>query len=646
MTIGADDHLARDRDELIDLMRREVLARAPAWRLDSIADLGVTLIELLASVGDRLAYEQDAVSTEAYIGRLRARRSAVRHARLLGLRVDEGGNARTWVRVHIAGGDDGHEHAAPPSAVVVPAGTRMLTRIAGQPGMLQPGDADELIAQHRPVVFETMRDLRVEPERAAMPLHGDHVGEVTLETGATRIDLCGRPPVLPGDVIALSSSDQPGDVHVVRIARATVSSTGRADQVADHEVTTLEWSSRDALPRSFTFTVDTADRDESERGCRSTGCAQGNLVLADHGESRTTPVTRDAATGELVIDVGDLVFAEPLGARRDPFGSAAGDLLQDDDLTLPALELVQDGRHWRAVRDLLASHPGARHVVPERTDDGRFTLRFGDGRAGAVPPPGGRFEAHLRQGGGHRGNIAADALHHVSVVDDVDLAPGYVLAVTNVVPAVGGRRPEPTELIRLRVPHVWSAVESCVTPDDVAERARQHPAVVAASARRGHVDAIGASLVELTVQVGRGSSSDVDAEIRAMLEPHRVIGQVIDIRRPVQVPLRVGLLIDREVDRTGTVADVRLAVADLFAPDRSVLGEPIHRSRLLGAVAAVPGVHAVEVTALARRDSESDAGDPIRLEPWELASLAPEDLVVAVSETMGVDAPAVGEVPR
>ena len=62
-------------------------------------DLGMTLVELLAYVGDYLSYYQDAVATEAYLDTARQRISVRRHARLVDYRMHEGSNARAWVTV-------------------------------------------------------------------------------------------------------------------------------------------------------------------------------------------------------------------------------------------------------------------------------------------------------------------------------------------------------------------------------------------------------------------------------------------------------------------------------------------------------------------------------------------------------------------
>ena len=71
----------------------------PDWQERHVPDLGVTLVELLAYVGDYLSYYQDAVATEAYLDTARRRISVRRHARLVDYRMHEGNNARAWITV-------------------------------------------------------------------------------------------------------------------------------------------------------------------------------------------------------------------------------------------------------------------------------------------------------------------------------------------------------------------------------------------------------------------------------------------------------------------------------------------------------------------------------------------------------------------
>jgi hypothetical protein len=71
----------------------------PEWKERHIPDLGITLVELLAYIGDHLSYYQDAVGTEAYLQTARQRISVRRHALLVDYHMHEGCNARAWVHL-------------------------------------------------------------------------------------------------------------------------------------------------------------------------------------------------------------------------------------------------------------------------------------------------------------------------------------------------------------------------------------------------------------------------------------------------------------------------------------------------------------------------------------------------------------------
>jgi hypothetical protein len=68
----------------------------PDWTEQHVPDVFVTLVELLAYIGDDLSYYEDAVATEAYLQTARQRISVRRHARLVDYRLHEGCHARAW----------------------------------------------------------------------------------------------------------------------------------------------------------------------------------------------------------------------------------------------------------------------------------------------------------------------------------------------------------------------------------------------------------------------------------------------------------------------------------------------------------------------------------------------------------------------
>jgi len=95
------NYLTKDYASFRQLILDRLALLMPDWRERHVPDLGITLVELLAYVGDHLSYYQDAVATEAYIDTARQRISVRRHARLVDYQMHEGCNARAFVFVKI-----------------------------------------------------------------------------------------------------------------------------------------------------------------------------------------------------------------------------------------------------------------------------------------------------------------------------------------------------------------------------------------------------------------------------------------------------------------------------------------------------------------------------------------------------------------
>lgn len=95
------NYLAKDYASFKQLMMDRLAVLMPDWNERHTPDLMITLIEILAYVGDYLSYYQDAVSTEAYLSTARKRISVRRHARLVDYKLHEGCNSRAWMSVEI-----------------------------------------------------------------------------------------------------------------------------------------------------------------------------------------------------------------------------------------------------------------------------------------------------------------------------------------------------------------------------------------------------------------------------------------------------------------------------------------------------------------------------------------------------------------
>lgn len=94
------NYLAKDYTSFRQLILDRLALIMPDWQERHVPDIGITLIEILAYVGDHLSYYQDAVATEAYLDTARQRISLRRHARLVDYRMHEGCNARAWLHIN------------------------------------------------------------------------------------------------------------------------------------------------------------------------------------------------------------------------------------------------------------------------------------------------------------------------------------------------------------------------------------------------------------------------------------------------------------------------------------------------------------------------------------------------------------------
>lgn len=618
------DRVARDRDEVIGLMVEYMRERVPGWRPESPADLGMTLIEVLAAHADRLAYQQDAVATEAYIGTARRRISVARHARLLGVPADDGCNARTWLHIEVA-----------QAAVVdVPAGTVVFTRVAGTPDIVAPEVVDRVLADHSPIVFETMHSATVRGDHNSFALHT--AGQPTVVgVGATRVVLCGHHPQLKsGDVLCVCGPT----AQLVRLV-----SPPELTHAGGHPVTVAMWGRGDALRHRVT-----CSGMASPHSCTSDVGVLGNIVLADHG--RTTRGHEAEQTGRVGarrhvwrVPAGDLTIAEPLC----PSGGldARSALRQDRERAVPAIELSSLGEPWggpwRPTRDLLACHRFAHRFAVEFDDDGWALLRFGDGRAGREVAEGTGFVGTLRYGTGPRGNIAAASIAHIVRDDTGNLEGSGVVGVTNVVAGAGGAVAESVEALRLRAPRSWRRSESCVSPTDYAEYACRFQGVVGAVGRWRVGEA---ATIELFIATDAAAVTATDVagllgEVRAWLEPRRVIGHVLDLRPAPQAAIvtELAVLVDRGTDRVAVSRSLHQTFTDagLFAVGRFRIGETVHASAIVGLASRVPGVLAADLTRLVRVDGRgagASVAASIQVDPWEVAQINEPLLRVTVSE--------------
>jgi hypothetical protein len=147
---------------------------------------------------------------------------------------------------------------------------------------------------------------------------------------------------------------------------------------------------------------------------------------------------------------------------------------------------------WSPVPDFYASGPDDRHYVIDHLTG---SIRFGDGRAGKIPPLGRNniVAAHYRYGGGSLGNRGSGEINELK-------APiAYVDSVTNLEPAPGGIDQEQIDQARERGPRQIRHRGRAVTGIDFADLAYEaSPDLALVKAVVPHFDALGPGWIDGT----------------------------------------------------------------------------------------------------------------------------------------------------
>ena len=657
------DYLAKDYPTLRRLMLDRLSLTVPGWTERSAADVGITLVEVLAYAADQLSYRQDAIANEAYLATARRRVSVRRHARLVDYRLHEGCNARAWVQVTVQGAVN----------VRVARGSPLVAAPARAPLPIPPvllrGSREEaaLLASGAPW-FEAAQDKLLQPAANRMHFHTWGQLGCCLARGSTSATLRKHLPLSVGDVLVLQEVRSPTEfteadadpahrwaVRLVGVQH-DVDPSGRlfdeppADAPLD--ITRITWAAADALP--FALCLGVAGRPELE-----ISVALGNILLADHGRSlpgenlpavsdevrRVAPAPRDAGScarpdaAALPVRYRPVLAQAPLTWGFDaaallaalpsavpgapPMWPASGLLTLTPRAATPWVGLESTAssgliRRWLPQPDLLASDAGAALFVVETEYDRSSTLRFGDDRNGQRPKPGTAFRAHYRIGNGVAGNIGAHSLVHL-VLDSALYADAPAtfpdvasfVAIDNPLPAAGGVDPEDVRAARRDAPEAFRTQQRAVTPADYAEVARRSGEVQRAAATFRWTGSWHTVFVSADRLGDAAVDADFEIRLRRHLERFRMAGYDLEVDgpRPIALDLALHVCVADGHFRADVLRSVKKVLgaqrlADgrlgLFHPDNFSFGDAVYLSTIVAAAQAVPGVASVRVDKFER----------------------------------------------
>ena len=595
------NYLVKDYASFRQLILDRMSLLVPGWTERNPADLGMTLVELLAYVGDYLSYRQDAITTEAYLSTARKRISVRRHARLVDYHMHEGVNARTWVHIDVS--EDSDEQWIR-KVDANDFRTKFLphNQIKNNDELVLNENQFLKILDQNPLVFEPLHDLQLFHVHNSISFHNYGNVDCCLPKGSTQATLVGQLDKLKiNDVLIFKeilgpktgsvSDADPDHRHAVKIIDIEFSTDFdfSEDPATELDITLIRWSEEDALP--FPLCISSTISNEEKQEILEVSIALGNNVLADHGLSvsdlkEIDPNFENIQGSLFPARVPDSKyhyayqhanhcsedFRRPIPPRYNPMieaypithsqrlefnNSDASDLLisatksisQDPAKAVPCVELteIMDSEtgyqilpdKWTTVNDLLIdSSILDQHFVIENDDNSRSFIRFGNNINGKFPASGSKFLAEYRIGNGTTGNLGRDSLGLI-VTTNLSLK---IDSISNPLAAIGGKEPESVEEVKQYAPQAFRTQERAVTVkdyEDMAKRCKKDIQSVNANLR--WTGSWHTAYITADRLGGKKVSEQWENELKGCLQTYRLTGLDLEVDEPVYVGLELEL---------------------------------------------------------------------------------------------------------
>lgn len=634
------NYLARDYASFRKLIIDRMSVLLPDWQARSPADLGVVLAEMVAYVGDKLSYWQDAVATEAYIRTARKRISLRRHALLVDYRISEGRNARAWLHVNVNGGGPftlasdnqfltSADNLRTPQDFIIADGSRKYEE-AKQQGAL---------------VYELLRNETLHEDHNEIQFYTWGDNKCCLPKGATRATLSGHYPEL---ITSLNTQGQyllfeevvgphtnkiedadPTHRQMVMLTKVVLTE----DPLDATPITEIQWKVEDALQFPLCISSETSGDADSSELLSNVSVARGNMVLVDHGESISEDLgavpnawlfyPEDKESDRCSTKPAKAIpprFSPVLGYFPLSYGAAAPEPgLQAADVLQPSMQNIEplvkellgtqnDGvdQSWKVKPDLLNSDENDSDFVVEIDNVGRAHLRFGDDKNGMRPNAETAFSIQYRVGNGVNGNVGAEAIKHIVTADN------RIAFVRNPLPAKGGVEAESLEQIRRRAPQAFRTQLRAVTSEDYAHFTSEQEGVQNAAATPRWTGSWYTQTITVDREQGLALDESFVKQLAANIERYRMAGHDLGFNEPIFVSLRLDLQIC--VSRDFFRSDVEAAILNkfnsgfqangqpgLFHSDNFSFGQTLYLSPFIAAARAVAGVSSVKVTHFSKQ---------------------------------------------
>lgn len=324
---------------------------------------------------------------------------------------------------------------------------------------------------------------------------------------------------------------------------------------------------------------------------RSTVRINANVAAATHGESVKEPL----GSGDAAAPYQQFTLRQPpltyVGADT-PSGSAS------------TLKVYVNDVLWQEVPFFYGHGPSERIYVTRQDDEGRTTIRFGDGITGARLPTGqNNVRAEYRKGTGLGGLVRDGQLNLLMS------RPLGLKGVVNPEAAQGAEEPESRDEARTNAPLTVLTLDRAVSLQDYENFARAFSGIAKAQAvwvwdgrKRSIFLTVAGPNGEVPDETGSVMTTLKEA-LRAYGDPYVLF--TVKGYRPAWFELAGTVTVQPDHVTESVMAAVTESLQQRYAFETRSFGQPVALSDVIAAIQDVTGVTAVDLDRFARQGESS-----------------------------------------
>lgn len=615
--------LARDFVSIRRALLDYTAQKYPNWTHHSLADVGVTLLELMAAMGDEFNYVKDRFLREGVLDELSQRRSLRHIARLLDYEIHDGRSPGTVLEFDVAAAQ----------TVALEAGTIVWAHRFGESPV--PFEVGEGMADVRagggggPLTFD------VRAIWNTLTVHEPDGATPELAKGATELYLVGTITDAvanwPLESRRLVLHEDPSDGsdpkrHLVHVTEAEYIT----DALNAVSMTRIAWSEDEALPCPMVIADTTVKANVVPATAGETFeeffTIRGDGTVADAVE-RGGPLNSQTNTRDVLYRysptqcealslgwLGALTSSNPEVELQEV--ATVGESAWDPDKAWvwrrTLLDSTADDEHftledgtWRRIIGFHRAN-GTELVHSDWAANAGYTLRFGDGEFGRIPADETIFRVRYRSGPASAANVNAGTIVHLAhPVDGTPSADPNLIAVDNPFDVTDGLDPETLERAKLLVPDAFR--HDTLSAVDEADYRRLAESLEWVQAANATFRWTGSWLTVFVAADPKGAfamSATQQAELEDTMDCVRQLGRDVHVLEPdyIDLDVEIEICVRPSFYAAQVEVDVVAALAEFFGPDRFTFGTPLRRSALEAVIQGVRGVRAVESIQLRARE--------------------------------------------